>query len=281
MGLFDRTRSAEDRAEHGRLGDGSGTLSPLSRRADIHATAATAGIDAEVREHLDRLVAVADTDLDGLTTEQFDSMLTSRLVGSHGVHASGFEFSYATPFADHVHEVLSLDLPSTVVMLPDTRVAETSRRLPALVERARQNLATLAVTSTVDVERVGDGDGAIWGLVGDSPYTASFARFLDLMVRRLLPDTDPRHGFVFAIPYRHAILVQPCATPREARDALELVPAYADALYADGAGPLSRHTYHWLDRRISCLTREDADGSLVMAPTPFLQQLLDPRRHAG
>ncbi|MGL4745612.1 MAG: hypothetical protein ACRCXL_14660, partial [Dermatophilaceae bacterium] len=110
---------------------------------------------------------------------------------------------------------------------------------------------------------------------------ASFARFLDLVVRRLLPQSDAVGGFVFAVPYRHAIIIQPCSTPQATRDALELVPTYAQSLYADGAGPLSPHTFHWLDRRITRLTEERTDGTVDLAATPYLDHLLGIRRDAS
>ncbi|MGL5911843.1 MAG: hypothetical protein ACRCZP_17705, partial [Phycicoccus sp.] len=220
-------------------------------------------------------------DVDVLTPEEFDSALTARLVGTDRIQDPARGFDYANWFSDGIHEVLSLDLPSAVVMLPESRLTETGHRVPALVERGRQNLATLAVTSPVDVERVGDGGGSVYALIGDSPYTASFARFLDLVVRRLLPRADAEGGFVFAVPYRHAIVIQPCSTAQQTRDAIELVPPYAQALHADGSGPLSPHTFHWLDRRITRLTEERADGSLELATTPFLDHLLGTRRDAG
>ncbi|MGL5929266.1 MAG: hypothetical protein ACRCY8_10035, partial [Dermatophilaceae bacterium] len=254
MGLFGRSRSGEDGRENA-AGHPAG-VPGVPSETDIRMLSADDAevIDPEALRHLERLTAAAEGDVGILTADEFDSALTARLVGADRIHDPTGGFDYANWFADGVHEVLSLDLPSAVVMLPESRLTETGHRVPALVERGRQNLATLAVTSPVDVERVGDGGGSVFALIGDSPYTASFARFLDLVVRRLLPRADTGGGFVFAVPYRHAIVIQPCSTPQQTRDALELVPPYAQALHADGSGPVSPHTFHWLDRRITRLT---------------------------
>lgn len=284
MGLFGRSRSGEDRSEQGTLNGVAVPTVPSDtdiRVPVVDTTDPAEQVDPELFEHLDRLTAAADGDVERLTPEEFDAALTSRLVSAERVHETGLGFSYAIPFTQGVHEVLSLDLPTAVVMLPDSRVTETGHRVGAMFERGRQNLTTLAVSAPVDVERVGDRGGSVHAFVGDSPYTASFGRFLDLMVRRLLPKADHHGGFIFAMPYRHALLVQPCSSPAMTRDGLELVPAYAQALFADGAGPVSPHTYHWLDRTITCLTHERPDGTLDVRTTPVLEQLLGHRRHAG
>ena len=117
--------------------------------------------------------------------------------------------------------------------------------------------------------------------MGDSPYTGSFARFLNEAVSRWLPDLDDRNGFVFAVPYRHAVLLQPCSTAAEVRDALELVPDYAQRMHAEGVSPVSVHTYHWLGRQITCLTTEEDDGTIDVQPTEVLEQVLGLRRRAG
>ena len=43
---------------------------------------------------------------------------------------------------------------------------------------------------------------------------------------------------------------------------------------AEGVSPVSLHTYHWVDRKITCLTEEHEDGSLSVRPSPALEQIL-------
>ncbi len=281
MGLFDRfTTSATQKAEI-TSPDAVTKLDPTQMRLVPDVDDEAGDFEVSVREHLERLTAVADSDTASLTTEEFEAALTSRLVGAERIHSTGLGFSYATPFADHVHEVLTLDLPTVVVTLPDSRIAETGRRVPSLVNRGRSNLLDLLQTAPVDVHRIGEGGRSVYALMSDSPYTASFARFLDEAARRWLPDADDRNGFVFALPYRHAMLIQPCSTPAQIRDALDLVPEYAERMNADGVSPLSLHTYHWLGRQMTCLTTEEADGSITIRPNDVLEQQLGMGRRAG
>src|SRR5688572_5413256 len=273
MGLFDRWKVPQDREESPAL-----PVLPPAPDAPTHDVPDldddTGPFSESVRAHLERLTAAADSDIASLDPGAFDAALTSRLVGAERIHATGLGFSYASHFADHVHEVLTLDLPSAVVTLPDSRIAESGRRIPSLVNRGRSNLMALLEHTPVDVEHVTEGGRGLYTVMGDSPYTASFARFLTVAAQRWLPKADPRSGWVFALPYRHAILLQPCTTASDVRDALELVPAWAQRMHADGVSPVSMHTYHWVDRQITCLTTEAEDGTLSVQPSPLLEQVL-------
>ncbi len=281
MGLFDRFKTSQT------LSGGVTPPEAMSELESAHIRLVpdvdddTSSIEESVREHLEKLTAAADSDISSLTPAAFDAALTSRLVSAERIQSTGLGFSYASRFADHVHEVLTLDLPTAVVTLPDSRIAETRRRVPSLVNRGRDNLLDLLATTPVDVHRIGEGGHSVYAVMSDSPYTASFARFLNEAAHRWLPDADDRNGFVFALPYRHAIIIQPCSTPREIRDALDLVPDYAQRMNADGVSPVSLHTYHWLGRQISCLTTEEADGSISIQPNEVLAQQLGLGRRAG
>jgi hypothetical protein len=237
--------------------------------------------EASVRTHLRRLSQAADAYVAALSTAEFDAALTSRLVAAEQLQSTGMGFSYAAPFAAHICEVLTLDLPTTVVTLADSRIAATGRCVPSLLGIGRANLVRLLGSTEVHVQQVREGGAAVYAVLGESPYTASFARCLDDAVKRWLPDVDGRHGFVFAVPHRHAVVLQPCSTAVEVHDALELVPAHAPRLHDEGASPVSRHTYHWLDGQVTCLTREAEDGTLRVQPTEVLEQVLGLRRQAG
>ena len=276
MGLFDRWKAPQDHE-----GNAPPTVPDVPAEPDHQPIRVVPDLDDDagpfsdaVREHLERLTAAADSDIASLEPGAFDAALTSRLVGAERIQSTGLGFAYASRFADHIHEVLTLDLPSAVVTLPDSRVAESGRRVPSLVNRGRSNLMALLEATPVDVEHVSEGGRGLYTVIGDSPYTASFARFLNDAAHRWLPDADVSNGWVFALPYRHAIVLQPCSTPAEVRDALELVPAWAQRMHADGVSPVSVHTYHWVDRQITCLTKEHEDGSLSVRPSPALEQVL-------
>lgn len=281
VGLFDRFKTPQPRRAPIRPPEAVIRTGPEPLHAVPDVDDHHDEFEESVRAHLERLSAAADADLSSLTTAEFDAVLISRLVGAERIQSTGLGFSYASPFAEHIHEVLTLDLPTAVVTLPDSRIAQTGRRVPSLLNKARNNLLDLLETAEVDVERIGEGGRSVYAVMGDSPYTASFARFLNEGASRWLPDLDDRNGFVFAVPYRHAIILQPCSTPAEIRDALELVPDYAQRMHHDGVHPVSMHAYHWLGRHISCLTTEEDDGSISVQPSRALEQVLDLRRRVG
>lgn len=273
MGLFDRWKPSQDRAESPALPDvPAEPAAPIRLVPDVDDD--TGPLSVSVREHLERLTATADSDIASLDPGAFDAALTARLVGAERIQSTGLGFGYATRFAEHIHEVLTLDLPSAVVTLPDSRIAETGRRVPSLVNKGRSNLMALLEHTPVEVEHVTEGGRGLYTVMGDSPYTASFARFLTVAAQQWLPHADPVNGWVFALPYRHALVLQPCATAADVRDALELVPAWAQRMHTDGVSPVSVHTYHWVDRQITCLTTEQDDGSLSVHPSPLLEQVL-------
>lgn len=281
MGLFDRFRTSQTPAAEISPPEMVVRAEPTHMRVVPDVDDETSDFEESVREHLERLTAAADSDIASLSPEEFDAALTSRLVGAERIQSTGLGFSYASRFADHIHEVLTLDLPTAVVTLPDSRIAETGRRIPSLVNRGRNNLLDLLETTHVDVQRIGEGNRSVYAIMGDSPYTASFARFLNDAAHRWLPDVDDHNGFVFAVPYRHAIILQPCSTPAEIRDALELVPDYAQRMHGEGVSPVSVHAYHWLGRQITCLTTEEVDGTISVHPSEVLEQLMGLGRRAA
>ena len=237
------------------------------------------GLPHDVRTHLEALTRAAELDVDDLLPEEWDAALTSRLVDSDRLDSTGLDFHYASAFASHLREVLTLDLPSAVITLPDERVADRGVRLARLLDRGRRNLQAQMRMSDAELHQVGHAGRTVQVLVGDSPYTASYARFLSEAVDRWHPEADQHGGIVFAMPHRHALVYHTCATPQEARDALELVPAQAEAMHTEGLSPVSPHLYYWLDRDVTCLTERQRDGSLELRIPPFLAGMLRGGRH--
>lgn len=279
MGLFDRWRAPEDAAAtttHAPTVTGASRVAPGDPRV-VDTEHGDRLFDDMVRAHLAQLDSVAETDfdveLDALTPQAFQEALTTRLVGQASLPDDP-RFHYITPFAPHIAEVLTLDLSSAVVTMPEDRLLAAGRHHSALVARGRKNLGRIMENSQVEVTRLGGHRRSCLALVGDSPYTASFARLLTEAMYRWLPDLDAGNGVVFALPHRHAILLQSCATPAETRNALDVVPGHARELYESSSAPVSPHVYHWYHREIACLTSELDDGSLQLTTTPLIDGML-------
>jgi hypothetical protein len=273
MGLFDRFRMPSE---------ASGSTPPVRATSPVpDVNDFSAPFEDWIRDHLARLTDAAESDIDALSAVEFDEALTTRLAGAARLAETGLGFDYARPFADGVVEVLSLDLPDAVVTLPDERVAALGRQVPSLMALGLVNLRRLLVQTPVDVVRLRAGVSACLLVHGDSPYIASFASLLDDAVPRWVEGADLSNGVVFAVPHRHAIVLQTCSTAAQTRSALELVPWHAAQLFGEGVGPVSPHAYHWLDGRVTTLTRSSRAGGLRTVPSPFLASLLDSHRRAG
>ena len=275
MGLFDRFRAPLDE------GHERGSTTPFRSVTPVpDVDDSSSAIEDWVRDHLARLTAAAESDIDALTPEELDDALTARLAGADRLDETGLGFEYAQPFADGIVEVLTLDLPEAVVTLPDARVAGLGRHVPELVAIGRRNLGRMLATTEVEVEHLTAGTSTCILVHGESPYIASFARLLDDAVRLWLPEADTTNGVVFAVPHRHAIVLQTCSRASDTRAALELVPWHAAQLYGEGVGPVSPHTYHRHGRNVMAITHATSSHTLELRPTPFLESLVAERRHA-
>ena len=105
-------------------------------------------------------------------------------------------------------------------------------------------------------------------MLGDSFFTASFVLFLPELVHRFQPGADLERGVVFSAPYRHQVNFRVVDSATAALDALLLIPRFTVLGFEDSPGPLSPHTYLWLDGEVVPLTRL-AEGGLSVVPGPL------------
>jgi hypothetical protein len=77
------------------------------------------------------------------------------------------------------------------------------------------------------------------------------------------------------VPYRHQLNYRVVDGPAAALDALLLIPQFTVLGFDDSPGPLSPHTYLWLDGEVTQLTRL-TDDQLAVIPGP-----LEPLLHEG
>lgn len=274
MGLFDRLRGARS--------EGPASIAPSAPRpavVEVH-DPDEPFVDPEVRAHIDRLTAAAGADPSALGPAEFDAALTTRLVGQVDLPDDP-RYHYVSPFAEHIAEVLTLDLPGAVVTLREDRLHGHGHAVPTLLAHGRRNLRRLMETERIETRRLGRGRWTCPAFVGDSPYTGSFARFLNEAVAQWLPEADTGNGIIFAVPNRHTVLAHPCATADETRAALDLVPEYAFRLNREVRGQVSPHVYHWYHREISVITVEEGEGTLRVETTPLLDRMVGRVRDAG
>lgn len=103
-------------------------------------------------------------------------------------------------------------------------------------------------------------------------YTSSLPLLLPQALARFAPGADLGRGVLFCAPNRHQFGFHVVTGPDAAARSLMLMPTFALNAYADGASPLSPHTYLWLDGEVTQLT-EITDTTLGVHPGPHLERL--------
>ena len=188
--------------------------------------------------------------------------------GPSGSSPPGWGSRTRSRFADHIHEVLTLDLPYRgrhAARLPHRRdraphpePGQPGPQQPLGCSRPPRSTCSASPRAAA----------ACTPCIGDSPTPRASRASSTTPPTAGCPDADDRNGFVFALPYRHAIVLQPCSTAgRDPRRARAGARPTRSGCTPTGVSPVSMHAYHWLGRQITCLTTEDEDGSSACSPS--------------
>jgi hypothetical protein len=258
--------------EHARTADGAQYgLWNLATRAAVEPERTWGKL---VRNHFTLLTEAMAKAPPALTDEQLERDLLTRLVETDSLGQRDAEFAYAPEWMPGVSQVLVIDEPQTVRTLMDRHVAPLGPAGP-LFDRAHRNLLRMLDSANVSIERIDDGDGHHVDIaVSDNVYVASMAQCLDLALARWQPHLDLSGGVAFAIPCRNQLAFRVVGDTASALDALMLLPRLAVAGFSDGTGPVSPHTYLWLNREVTQLTDFSGD-ELVVRPGPLERWLTE------
>lgn len=220
-----------------------------------------------VREHFRVLTEAMTQAMPEPSEEQLESDLLVRLVETSSLSGGQQSFDYALEWMPGVSRVLVIDEPQTVRTLMDQVVARLGPVGP-LLDRGHRNLVRMLREARVTVERFDIEDGHVHVAMSDNVYLASMAQCLDEAVRHWSPGADLAHGVVFAIPFRNQVVFRVIDGSDSVLHALVIVPRLALAGYAEGTGPISPHTYLWLDGEVTQLTELGGD-EIVVRPGPL------------
>ena len=205
--------------------------------------------------------------------EQFDAALDLRLVGAEriAVHRARV-LRTRSRFAEHIHEVLD-PRPADHGGRHAARLAhrrDRAPRSPSLVDTGPQQPARAARDRRRSTsQRVGEGGRSVSRRDGRLALTPRASRASSTTPsHRWLPDADDRNGFVFAIPYRHAI--SPPAVldaGRDPRRARRWCPTTRSGCTARVSARCRRTPTTGWAGQITCLTTEAADGTMSVQPS--------------
>jgi hypothetical protein len=227
-----------------------------------------------VRGHFDTLLAPGHGSTAGLSDEEYLDRLHVRLVEAGPLSQLEGGFDHAVEWAEGVVRLPVVDLPDSIATPPDSDIREHAD-LATAMDRAWRNTRGLVDTEELSAEQVRRDERWFTCVLGDSFFTASLALFLPELVHRFEPGADLARGVVFSVPYRHQLNYRVVDGPAAALDALLLIPQFTVLGFDDSPGPLSPHTYLWLDGEVTQLTRL-TDDQLAVIPGP-----LEPLLHEG
>lgn len=228
-----------------------------------------------VDQHFRAVTSAMSTPSSGLTDEEFEACLRTRLVGSDSLQPLPPGFDYGGEWAPGLSSVLTLDLPSTVQTLNvDMLTARGS--MSYLLALGWAHTASLVTTEDLERDVVEHEGRWFWSVLGESVYTASLALMLPDVVRRFDPAADVSEGIIFAVPHRHQLAYRVVAGPESVMDALTLLPGFAAYGYAEAAGGVSPRSYYWRDGVVTAISEVTAQGSIAVTPHPELLRHLTP-----
>ncbi|GAB3070635.1 hypothetical protein [Pedococcus soli] len=226
---------------------------------------------ATVRAHFTTVMAGADDE--PLTAAYLDAHVVSRLMEEDGLRQTPDWVDRGLEWAPGVRQVVVVDTPETVQVLPPAAFEEF-RPLGPWFDRGLANLRAQLDTETFQLEAVTHGDSTFWCLLGDSVYTASLALLLPDVVQRYAAQPLSDKGVLFAIPFRHQLAFHVVDEPQAALNALMVMPQFAAAGFLEGSGPVSPSVFWWQEGRVRQVSTMTADRRLSVTPGPELEVLL-------
>ncbi len=227
-----------------------------------------------VRSHFEKTFKNAESSTQDLSDDEYRGALRMRLVEESPLAQLGADaFDHALEWAPGVVRVPVLDLPDSVAT-PPREDLERHGDLAGILDLAWRNTAALVGTEELVRERIEHEGRHVWCVFGESFFTASLALVLPDLVRRFEPGADLEQGVLFGVPYRHQVDYRVLDSSEAALDALVLLPGFVAMGYGDSPGPLSPHTYLWLDGAVTPVTAVAPDGTLTVTPGPHLEGLL-------
>lgn len=209
-----------------------------------------------------------------LTPEFAAARIALQLVDARSLPtAPDVTFNYAPEWMPRVKKLLSIHLPSGIVLLNDAQVAALGPLEPWF-ELGALHTWRLTMADPVTHEVTASGTHWVEVALSTGGYLASMALHLPHTIRFFHPSADLSHGVLFAIPFRHQFVYRIITDRDSVESGLAMLPRFGNAGYVDGDGPISPQTYLW---HADVITQVPTlpDGAVNLAPGSYLQGLLD------
>ena len=223
------------------------------------------------REHFTAIMAAGDDE--PLTAEYLRAHVVTRLMEQDGLRQTPDWVDRGLEWAPGVRQVVVVDTPQTVQVLPPAALEEYAPLGPWF-DRGLVNLRAQLDTESFELQEITHEEASFSCLLGDSVYTASLALLLPEVVQRYAATAPTEKGILFAVPYRHQLAFHVIDAPGAALGALRVLPQFAAAGFLQGSGPLSPSVFWWHEGQVRQISTLSADRRLSVTPGPELEVLL-------
>lgn len=218
-----------------------------------------------------RAVLAPTPALDSLDVAELMAHVVLRVYGRDTIPDLG-RFTYCRSVADDLIEALVFDMPESVAMLDDERVARLDldeARAAGLEHLLREPVDRIESIQSRDLKVSFDV------LLGGSVYTASRILAMTDLLRRVYGERDYPFGVLVTVAERHQVGLFAIDGP-DALQAATAMARFAKLGYDDAPGGISPHLYWWYDGALIRMSRVGTDGRILIEPSPEFLRVLTP-----
>lgn len=219
-----------------------------------------------IHQHLQTMTAHL-SELASLTAEAMSMIdLRVRLVADNPADRQVFAELCVRPFADGIVEVLAVDVPDAIRLVPRREIDELGWDLDEAWSSAWAQTEALEQPDEVNVIDVGGAD--VVHIFGHRVFNASLVRQIEDVVGTIGPD-----GAIVSIPHSHSVLVHVIEDTTVVTALNALIPITRQ-VHRHGPGSVSPQLYWWRGGELTCIPTYFAPDGVEVYPSPELVEIL-------
>ncbi|BAN02677.1 hypothetical protein [Ilumatobacter coccineus] len=264
--IVDELAIAIDRIDAGVIHLQSGRALPLLQLAQhCHLSPRDDWHDL-IRQHL-RTVTAHLTEVATLSAEPISMIdLRVRLVPDDPADRPVIDELCARPFADGIVQVLAVDIPDAIRLVPRCEIDELGWDLDEVWSSAWAQTEALEQPDEVNVIDVGGAD--VVHIFGHRVFNASLVRQIEDVVGTIGPN-----GAIVSIPHNHSVLVHVIEDTTVVTALNAMIPITRQ-VHRHGPGSVSPQLYWWRDGAMTSIPTYFAPDGVEVYPSPELVAIL-------
>lgn len=192
--------------------------------------------------------------------------LRVRLVPDDPADREIFDQLCVRPFADGVVQVLAVDVPGAVRLIPAREIEELVLDIDAAWLSAWAQTESLEQPDEVNVIDVGGAD--VVHIFGERVFNSSLVGQIEDIVGPI-----GSNGALVSIPHNHSVLVH-VIEDTSVTIAINAMIPITRQVHQQGPGSVSPHLYWWRDGSLTCIPTYFAPDGIEAYPSPELVEVL-------